>query len=203
MAALDLFAAYLAFCAIMAGSPGPNNMMMLTSGVRVGTRRSLPLAFGVACGMAILLTAVGLGLGAMFQIVPALKLVMRALSAAFLIWLAWKIATAGPLRPPEDGAPILGFRTGLLFQWINPKSWAVTTSAVATYLPEGGGLPFVVAGAAILGTVALCTTTIWIIFGGYLSRFLHDPRRATIFNIAMAVLLLASTLPILFGQISL
>jgi threonine/homoserine/homoserine lactone efflux protein len=197
----DPVTSFLVFCVIMAGSPGPNNMMMLTAGVRAGTRRSLPLAFGVSCGMMLLLTAVGLGLGAAFAALPVLKIVMRALSAAFLIWLAWKIANAGPVHADGADMKILGFRTGVAFQWINPKSWAVTTSAVATYLPEGGGLPFILGGAAILGIVAMGATTIWIMFGGYLSRFLRVARRARIFNIAMAVLLLASTLPILFGRI--
>ena len=202
MNGLNLATSYAAFCLIMAATPGPNNMMMLASGVRFGTRRSMPLAAGVAVGMAVLFSATGLGLGAAFAALPALALALRVLSAAFLLWLAWKIATAGPLKRDHDDLTILGFGTGVTFQWVNPKSWAAAMSAAATYMPESAGFPTVAAGAAIMAGVALFATTLWIIFGTWLSRFLHEPRRAHAFNIAMAVLLLASTLPILFGKLA-
>lgn len=202
MTGFDLLVSYVTFCAIMAGTPGPNNMMMLASGVRHGTRRSLPLSAGVAVGMAVLFGATGSGLGAAFSALPLLALGLRFVAAAFLLWLAWKIATAGPLRRNDDDLEILGFGTGVAFQWINPKAWAAAMSAAATYLPEGSGFGTVGAGAAIMGLVALCATTLWIVFGTWLSRFLHEPRRAHVFNVAMAALLLASTLPILFGKLA-
>ncbi|MFZ2102915.1 MAG: LysE family translocator [Oricola sp.] len=202
MNGLDLFFSYTAFCLIMAATPGPNNMMVLTSGVRFGRRRSLPLAFGIAAGMAVMFAATGLGLGAIFAALPALAIALRVLSAAFLLWLAWKIATAGPLKREHDDLDILGFGTGVAFQWINPKAWAAALSAAATYLPEGTGSAIVGAGAAIMAGAALVSTTLWIVFGVWLSRFLHAPRRAHVFNIAMAALLLASTLPILFGKLT-
>lgn len=202
MNGLNLATSYATFCLIMAATPGPNNMMMLASGVRFGTRRSMPLAAGVAVGMAVLFSATGLGLGAAFAALPALAVALRLLSALFLMWLAWKIATAGPLQRDHDDLDILGFGTGIAFQWVNPKSWAAAMSAAATYLPESAGFPTVAAGAAIMAVVALFATTLWIVFGVWLSRFLHAPRRAHAFNIAMAVLLLASTLPILFGKLT-
>jgi threonine/homoserine/homoserine lactone efflux protein len=202
MAHLDLLFSFIIYCVIMDGSPGPNNMMMVTSRVRFGTRRSLPLALGVAVGMALLLSAVGFGLGSAFEAAPVLKTVMRGISAAFLIRLAWKIATSGPLNVETGNLNVLGFGIGVAFQWVNPKSWAVTTSAAATYLPPGEKLVPILAGAAIMAVFAMGATTMWIVFGGFLARFLREPRRARIFNIAMAVLLLASTLPILFGHLS-
>lgn len=202
MTGFDLLVSYATFCAIMAGTPGPNNMMMLASGVRFGTVRSLPLSAGIAVGMAVLFGAAGLGLAAAFTAIDGLALVFRILSAAFLIWLAWKIATAGPLKRDDDDLRVLGFGTGVAFQWINPKSWTAAMTAVSVYLPADAGMATVGAGAAVMGLVALCATTLWIIFGTWLSRFLHEPRRAHAFNIAMAALLLASTLPILFGKLA-
>lgn len=198
----DLLLSYTMFCLIMATTPGPNNMMVLASGVRFGTRRSLPLAFGIAAGMAVLFGATGSGLGAAFAALPVLAVALRLLSAAFLLWLAWKIATAGPLKRDRDDLKVLGFPTGVAFQWINPKAWAAAMTAASTYLPEGAGMATVGAGAAIIAAAALFATTTWIVFGVWLSRFLHEPRRAHAFNIVMAILLLVSTLPILFGKLA-
>ena len=202
MTGSDLLFSYTLFCLIMAATPGPNNMMVLASGVRFGTRRSLPLASGVAVGMAVMFAATGSGLGAAFAALPMLAVALRLLSAAFLLWLAWKIATAGPLKRDHDDLRILGFPTGVAFQWINPKAWAAAMTAASTYLPENAGMMTIGAGAAIIAAAALFATTMWIVFGTWLSRFLHAPKRAHAFNIVMAVLLLASTLPILFGKLA-
>ena len=201
MTGFDLLVSYVAFCAIMAGTPGPNNMMMLASGVRVGWRRSMPLSAGIAVGMVVLFGATGSGIGAAFEALPLLAVALRVLSAAFLLWLAWKIATAGPFRREGDDLEVLGFGTGVTFQWINPKAWAAAMTAASTFLPEEAGAGTIAIGAAIIGLVALCATMAWCLFGTWLSRFLTEPRRAHVFNIAMAVLLLASTLPILFGRL--
>lgn len=202
MNGLDLLLSYTAFCLIMATTPGPNNMMVLASGVRFGTRRTLPLIFGIAAGMAVLFGATGSGLGAAFAAVPMLAIALRLLSAGFLLWLAWKIATAGPLKRDHDELKMLGFPTGVGFQWINPKAWAAAMTAASTYLPEDAGAATIGAGAAIIALAALFATTIWLTFGLLISRFLHEPRRAQAFNIVMAVLLLVSTLPILFGKLA-
>lgn len=202
MTGLDLLVSYAAFCAIMAGTPGPNNMMMVASGVRFGWRRSMPLSAGIAVGMVVLFGATGSGLGAAFKALPLLAVALRVLSAGFLLWLAWKIATSGPLRREGDDLKVLGFGTGVTFQWINPKAWAAAMTAASTFLPEDAGAGVIAIGAAVIGLAALCATTLWGTFGTWLSRFLHEPRRAHVFNIAMALLLLASTLPILFGKLA-
>lgn len=198
----DLLLSYTVFCLIMATTPGPNNMMVLASGVRFGTRRTLPLILGIAAGMAVLFGATGSGLGAAFKALPLLALALRLLSAGFLLWLAWNIATAGPLKQDKSEQKILGFPTGVGFQWINPKAWAAAMTAASTYLPADAGAVAIGVGAAIIALAALIATTIWMTFGLLISRFLHDPRRAQAFNIVMAVLLLASTLPILFGKLA-
>lgn len=202
MTGFDLLLPYVGFCLIMATTPGPNNMMMLASGVRFGWRRSVPLSAGVAVGMTVLFGATGSGLGAAFAALPLLAVALRVLSAAFLLWLAWKIATAGPLKRDGDDLNVLGFGTGVTFQWINPKSWAAAMTAAATFLPEDTNAGAIAIGAVIIGLVALFATMLWAVFGTLLSRFLHEPRRAHVFNVAMAALLLASTLPILFGKLA-
>jgi len=198
----NLLFSYTTFCFIMATTPGPNNMMVLASGVRFGTRRTLPLILGIAAGMAVLFGATGSGLGAAFRALPLLALALRLLSAGFLLWLAWKIATAGPLKQDQSELKILGFPTGVGFQWINPKAWAAAMTAASTYLPADAGAVTIGVGAAIIALAALFATTVWMSFGLLISRFLHHPRRAQAFNIVMAILLLASTLPILFGKLA-
>ena len=185
----NLLFSYTTFCFIMATTPGPNNMMVLASGVRFGTRRTLPLILGIAAGMAVLFGATGSGLGAAFKALPLLALVLRLLSAGFLFWLAWKIATAGPLKQDQSELKILGFPTGVGFQWINPKAWAAAMTAASTYLPADAGAVTIGVGAAIIALAALFATTVWMSFGLLISRFLHDPRRAQAFNIVMAILL--------------
>jgi len=202
MNGFDLLFSYSAFCLIMATTPGPNNMMVLASGARFGTRRTLPLILGITAGMAVLFGATGSGLGAAFAALPALAVALRLLSAAFLLWLAWKIATAGPLKRDHDDLQVLGFPTGVVFQWINPKSWAAAMTAASTYLPADAGAATIGAGAAIIALAALFATTLWLTFGLLISRFLTEPRRAHAFNIVMALLLLTSTLPILFGKLA-
>ena len=146
----DLILSYTVFCLIMATTPGPNNMMVLASGVRFGTRRTLPLILGITVGMAVLFGATGSGLGAAFKALPLLALVLRLLSAGFLLWLAWKIATAGPLKQDHNDLKILGFPTGVGFQWINPKAWAAAMTAASTYLPADAGAVTIGIGAAII-----------------------------------------------------
>lgn len=192
---LGLFAPYLIFCAIMTGTPGPNNAMVLASGVRVGVRRSLPLVFGIAAGVGLHLAAVGLGVSAVIKTIPSLYLVLKVAGVFYLFYLAYKIATSGPVRTDASAPPPLGFWGGVAFQWANPKSWAIGTSAVAAYVPTENYTQGVIAAAMILSVVAVFGVGMWAVFGNALRRFLIDPRKALWFNVAMAALLLASTIP--------
>lgn len=195
MATLGLFAPYLLFCLIMTGTPGPNNAMVLASGVRVGVRRSVPLVLGIAVGVGLHLAAVGLGVSAVIEAVPSLYLVLKAAGVLYLLYPAYKIATSGPVRTDASARPSLGSWGGVAFQWANPKSWAIGTSAVAAYVPTENYTQGVIVAAVILSTVAVFGVGIWAIFGNALRRFLINPRKALWFNVAMAVLLLASTIP--------
>jgi threonine/homoserine/homoserine lactone efflux protein len=118
------------FCLVATGTPGPNNMINLAQGMRLGFRRALPLAVGTGFGIAPVLIAVSLGLGAEFEAMPWARVLMTSVTVLFLLFLAWKIATAGPLRA-EGEVRRLGFFSGVVFQWINPKTW-VSSMAMAT-----------------------------------------------------------------------
>lgn len=190
---------YLLFCLVMTGTPGPNNAMALASGVRVGLFRSLPLVLGVAIGVATQLTAIGFGLGAVLASVPYLYDGLRVLGTACLLWIAYKIAVSGPISADTDERRPVGFMGAAFFQWVNPKAWAVTTSAVAIYLPEGRSPGDVVIAALCLAIIGSLCVGAWAAGGTALRRVLQNPRRARWFNGVMAGLLALSTLPILFG----
>ncbi len=193
---------FLAFCVVMTGTPGPNNAMALTSGVRVGLWRSMPLVSGVALGVGSLLAAVGFGLGAVFATLPVLQEALRWLGTAYLCWLAYRIARSGPIDADSGSKPPLGFVGGALFQWINPKAWALATSAVAIYVPTDGYSANVTIAAVALAGTAILSVGLWAAGGTVLRRVLVDPRHVRWFNSGMAALLVLSTIPILFGGIA-
>lgn len=190
---------YLVFCALMTGTPGPNNAMALTAGVKVGFWRSMPLVSGIAAGVAFQLVAIGLGLGAAFEAFPALHGLLRIGGAAYLLWLALKIARSGPIRPDGSDRPPVGFFGAAAFQWINPKAWAITTSAVAAYVPAADYALNVAIAAVVMALVSVPCVSAWAAGGTVLRRFLAQPRYAHAFNITVALLLVITTVPIAMG----
>ncbi|WP_026988179.1 LysE family translocator [Fodinicurvata fenggangensis] len=197
MTDLAVLLPYIVFCIVMTGTPGPNNAMALAAGVKVGFWRSMPLVAGIAVGVAVQLVMIGLGLGAAFEAVPLLHDLLRVAGAAYLLWLAWKIARSGPLRSDGGERPPLGFLGGAVFQWINPKAWAITTSAVAAYVPAADFRLNIAIAALVMVLVSVPCVSVWAAGGTVLRRFLFQPRYARIFNVTVALLLVATTVSIL------
>ncbi len=178
---------------VAAVTPGPSNIMVTAAGANAGMLRGLPCLFGVATGMGLMMFLVPLGLG---SLVLGHPLVLKALNwggAAFLLWLAWKIATSTGLESSSEHRPI-GYLKAAAFQWVNPKSWLVSASAAGTFLSAGAGSP--VAQSVYLGGLfflaALPSCFVWLAFGATIQRVLRSPRRLRVFNIAMGALLAAS-----------
>lgn len=184
---------FIAFCIAMTGTPGPNNMMVLTVASRHGVRGALPLIAGIAIGSALQMAAVGGGFGATIAARPSLQVVLQIAGSAFLVWIAVQIARSGPLEIEHTDEPrLVGFWGGAGFQWINPKAWAVTTGAAATYLPEASTPMDISIASVVLALSAITTLLVWAVGGSVLRRFLQVPAYATIFNLAAAALLLLS-----------
>ncbi len=193
-----MFGALVVFAAVMSGTPGPNNMMLLASGVNFGFRRSIPHMLGISFGVMVLLLAVGFGLNEVFQRWPVTFTVIKYAGGAYLIWLAWMIANSGPL---EDGSREtrgrpMSFIEAAAFQWINPKAWVMAVGAIATYTNESAYGLTVIVVAVVFGLVSGPSTGTWTVFGVALKRFLADPKANRIFNIAMALALVASLWPL-------
>jgi threonine/homoserine/homoserine lactone efflux protein len=193
---LELFLALVVFACVMAFTPGPNNVLLAASGVNFGFMRSMPHMLGVTIGFDVLLIAGAIGVGLLFTAVPQLQLVLKIAGAIYMLYLAWKVATAHH-SGSEGAAPArpFTFMQAAAFQWINPKAVIAVVGGVALYVRPGHEwidfpLMLVVMTVATLGAVAL-----WTGFGVGLRQFLRDPARARTFNISMALLLVASIVP--------
>lgn len=187
--------AFFLFAAVAAVTPGPSNLLVLAAGARAGWRGGLPCLAGVVLGMALLMGAGVAGLGGLLRLVPWMLDALRWLGSAFLLWLAWKVATAPAMREDAHAQPV-GFAKALLFQWINPKSWIVCASAAAGYgAVAEGSVPM--RAAAMAGVFALAASlgcAVWLAFGAALHRRLREARWARRFNRIMGALLAASVL---------
>jgi threonine/homoserine/homoserine lactone efflux protein len=191
----DQAIAFYVFALVAAVTPGPSNVMLTAAGANAGVLHGLPCFFGVVIGMSLMMFLVALGLGQLVLRSATILEIINWLGAAFLFWLAWKIATAGPPRGEAETEPV-GFLGAAAFQWVNPKSWLVSTSAAATYLHADAGSAFV--QSALFGALFLLAAApsclLWLAFGAGVKRFLGSARAHRIFNVAMGGLLAASVL---------
>ena len=187
--------AFFIFSVAAAGTPGPSNVLLTATGAQVGVRRGLPCLLGVGLGMAVMMFLVALGLGSVILRHPLVLRAVKWCGAAFLCWLAWKVATARRASAAADVQPV-GLIGAAAFQWVNPKSWLVCASAAATFLDEGAGSAL--GQSAALGLVFLLASLPsclpWLAFGAVLQRVLRSERAFRIFNGAMAALLAASVI---------
>ncbi|HEY9079523.1 LysE family translocator [Magnetovibrio sp.] len=196
MALLDLVVPVMLFAAASLSSPGPNNVMITASGVNFGFRRTIPHMLGIAVGFAVMNLAVGLGLGRVFESNPQIHQVLKYVSVAYLIFLAWKIANAGHVKEGGAQSKPFTFLQAAAFQWVNPKAWAVAVGAVATFTTVGGDLLGEVLLMSLIFLLwTIPSTSIWTFFGTVIGRFLHTPGRLRAFNWFMAGLLLLSLFP--------
>jgi threonine/homoserine/homoserine lactone efflux protein len=195
----DMVAAFSLFAFVSSITPGPNNLMLLASGMNFGFRASIPHMLGISTGFLVMLLAVGFGLGEVFARHPMTYTVMKWAGSVYLVYLAWRIANAGVVADPREGAAKgapLSFMGAALFQWVNPKAWVMAVSAFSIYIPPASGWVMSVALSTLFAAINLPCVSCWTLFGSRLRRWLKDPRHARVFNVAMAVLLVASLIPI-------
>ncbi|HEY7141932.1 MAG TPA: LysE family translocator [Methylomirabilota bacterium] len=192
---LERAIAFSVFSVAAAGTPGPSNVLLMATGGQVGVLRGLPCLLGVGVGMALMMFLVAFGLGSLILGTPAVLGALRWGGAAFLCWLAWKVATARRAGAETTKEPV-GLLGAAAFQWVNPKSWLVCASAAATFLdPRAGGA---LGQSAALGLVflAACLPSCfpWLAFGAAMQRLLRSERAYRLFNGVMGALLAASVL---------
>jgi len=190
--------AFLLFAVAAAGTPGPSNLLLTATGAHVGVLRGVPCLLGVTIGMGVMMFVVAFGLGSVVIANPTVLRVLNWIGAAFLLWLAWKIATAGRSDGAAGRKPV-GFIGAAAFQWINPKSWLVCASAAGTYLHAGsrGALAQATVFGALFVLASLPCCFVWLAFGATAQRWLRTDRARRAFSIAMGVLLAGSVALIL------
>ncbi|ETW13659.1 lysine exporter protein LysE/YggA [Roseivivax marinus] len=194
----DLLLALATFALVSVITPGPNNLMLMASGANFGVWRTLPHMAGIAIGFPTMCALVGLGVMRLFDLWPPAETILRVASALFLVYLAWRIATAKPARADAAKGRPLRFIEAAAFQWVNPKAWSMALSAVSLYAP-GRDLAAIAWVAGVYVAVSVISTGAWTVAGTWIGRLLQEPRRLRVFNVTMAVLLLATLVPVLIG----
>ena len=187
------------FAFVSSVTPGPNNVMLTASGASFGYRRTVPHMLGISLGVVAMLLLVGLGLGVAFEREPRLYTWLKYLGAAYLLWLAWKIARSGQAGAGQAGAQPFGFWQAAAFQWVNPKAWIMAIGIVATYTPRDGYAANLLLAALVLGLVNYPSVSVWTLFGSAVGRALRTPQALQRFNWCMAALLVLSLYPVLVG----
>ncbi|MEJ6004655.1 LysE family translocator [Paucibacter sp. AS339] len=177
----------MSYCFVMSGTPGPNNVMLASSGANFGYRRALPLILGIQVGGALLTFITCLGLGSLFTAFPVLHQVLRVSGALYLIWLAWKLGSMSV----ADAAKPMTMMQAVLFQAVNPKSWVKAITLASVFMPVGLSAPVGAVLVTLTGVlVGLPVSSTWALFGVAIRRFLKDPLKRRIFNLTMGGTLL-------------
>lgn len=184
------------FAFVSSITPGPNNLMLLSSGVNFGWSRTLPHMLGVAGGFTLMVFLVGIGVVQLFDLLPQSYVVLKWFCVVYLSYLAVKIARSGNAVAKAEGkVKPMTFLQAALFQWVNPKAWTMALSAISVYAPERD-LVSVVLVAMIFGAVNLPSITVWVVAGERLQRFLTSAVKLRFFNYFMASLLVLSLYPV-------
>ncbi|WP_213958540.1 MULTISPECIES: LysE family translocator [unclassified Variovorax] len=197
----ETWLAFSLFALVSSITPGPNNTMMLASGVNFGFARSVPHMVGITVGFCFMILLMGMGLGAVFERFPVLYTAMRYAGGAYMLYLAWKIFRSRSASDAvQDGAPEvrpMGFTAAAAFQWVNPKAWVMALGAITTYLPAGHSLWQLLALTGVMAVINMPSTGSWALFGSSMRRYLQQPAFLRAFNTVAALALVASLYPLL------
>jgi len=194
-----LFGPLVLFAAAVTLTPGPNVVLVTASGANFGFRRTIPQMLGITLGFGFMVMAAGLGLAGLVHAEPRLHTVLKYVGAAYLAYLAWRIARTDAGSSAAAHARPIGFLEATLFTWMNPKAWVSVLGALAAYTTVGGDVLLETSViAAVLAAFCLLSCVIWTGFGPVIGRFIARPRARLAFNWSMAGLLVLSLIPVLW-----
>ena len=202
----DIFLTLITFAFVGTVTPGPNNAMLIASGANFGLRRSLPHMAGITLGFPFMIALVGLGLMQVFDAFPVVDRTLKVVSIAYLLWLAYKIATAAPKLPdaPQTGGVPLTFLQAVAFQWVNPKAWSMAAYAITRFATDADGTRSLWSVGIVsfaFFAVSFPSVSLWTTLGQQMRRFLTSPKRLRTFNVIMALLLIATLVPVVFPNL--
>lgn len=195
---MEIFFAVIFFAFSTTITPGPNNVMIMSSGVNYGIKASISHWLGICLGFPFMVLLIGLGFGIVFEQYPNLHQIIKLMGIIYLVWLAWHIASAEPKRIEQGHSKPLNFYQAVLFQWINGKAWVMASGAIAAFTTLQGVYwqEVLIITLAFL-IVAFPCIGLWLICGVLLRKVLTKPLFQRIFNISMAVILLLSMVPVM------
>jgi threonine/homoserine/homoserine lactone efflux protein len=195
---LELYLAVFIFGLSAGITPGPNNIMLMTSGMNFGIQKSIPHVLGVTFGFPIMVILIGLGFSIVFEQYPILHEIIKVLGVVYLLYLSWLIASASPDTLEGEKSKPFTFFQAALFQWVNPKAWVVATSSISAYTVLNDNIYWqILMIAGVFFFAALFTASTWLVFGKGIKQILQSAKQQRAFNIAMALLLVASVLPVI------
>ncbi|KZN39767.1 LysE family translocator [Pseudoalteromonas luteoviolacea] len=194
---IELLSAFALFAFVSSISPGPNNLILLSSGIAYGTKRSLSLLFGINIGFMAMILAIGLGIGELFATSPNLYTWLKWISTIYLLYLAYKVARSSTIQTQQPHKAPMTFTQAALFQWVNPKAWSMALSAIAVYAPSTS-MESTVLIAAVFAAINLPCILSWLLAGDKLSELLNDEKSVQYLNYFLALLLVVSVLPTIF-----
>lgn len=193
---LSLYFAFCVYAVVTSITPGPNNLMTLSSGLNFGVRKSVPLVAGICFGFSLMFLLVALGVQVIFERFPILMPILKVVGSVYILYLAYLIAFSGPLRTgSHQAAKAFGFWKGAIFQWVNPKSWIVLLGAVTAYTATSSTAEMFLV-ALTYGLIGFPCVLVWAVLGKQVSKLLTQPQRIVMFNRLMGILLAASLMPI-------
>jgi len=181
-------------------TPGPNNIMLLSSGLTFGYKRTIPHILGVILGFPLMTIFVGLGLGKFFEIYPFAFTILKVIGILYLLWLAWHIAKSTPkFKKIDENSQPLKFIPIILFQWINPKNWIKIITAMSVYVTSvEHAITQIIVIAIIFFMTVLISANSWALGGVVLKKLIKSDIGIKRFNVIMAVLLVLSIVPTFF-----
>lgn len=195
---MELYLAVFIFGLSAGITPGPNNIMLMTSGMNFGIKKSIPHVLGVTFGFPIMVILIGLGFSIVFEQYPILHEIIKVLGVVYLLYLSWLIASASPDTLEGEKSKPFTFLQAALFQWVNPKAWVVATSSISAYTVLNDNIYWqILMIAGVFFFAALFTASTWLVFGKGIKQILQSAKQQRAFNIAMALLLVASVLPVI------
>jgi threonine/homoserine/homoserine lactone efflux protein len=202
----SLFALTL-FAFVSSVTPGPNNFMLLASGVNFGFKATIPHMLGIGIGFGIMLLGVALGFMQVFELLPWLRPLMKWAGIVYLLWMAWGLIRAAHQQQngttsteTEKKLKPMSFIGAAAFQWINPKAWWMVVSMSSAYLPANPSISLLLLVTLIFIAINIPTVSIWTYLGTQMRRWLNEPKKLMIFNYTMAILLVASLVPIVLEK---
>ena len=197
---LNLFFVLVSFYFVMYITPGPNNAMVLTSGLKFGFTKTIPHMLGITIGHILQLILVCLGLGKIFQVFPEIQQVLKIICAAYLLYLGYKIIGSFSKIKEDDSRP-LKFHEAALFQIVNPKAWTISSMAASGFLPKNENLIFSILYIAAIALI-ICPLSIspWAAFGSSIRNLVKNNKLKALIEYFLAFLLLITAILIVIQK---